>query len=1409
MVLSSSANLYIKTRMSSMYNCDSVAVLNYYRRNNPHKPIKKTAHFYVSCGLQKLNTLNLRLFHSPSNPRNHFSTVLIKTNWDTISYKYQNCSGLESVVLYCKNISSWFRDLSNIKEVVMGDSVISIGPNAFKGCSGLTSAKIGSSVTSIGDYAFDSCSGLKSVTIPNNIASIGQYAFQGCSGLTAATIPSCVKSVGQMAFRDCSGLTSLTISDGTETLSFNTSSSSSPFSNCPLETLYLGRDVSYNGSYSPFSNNTALTLLTIGNNITSIGTKAFFGCSGLTSLTIPSNVTSISQDAFSNCSGLISISLYCDSIGTWFRGLNNIKEIITGDNVTIIGKSAFSGCGGLTSVRMGKGITSIEESAFRGCGSLNTITIPDKLGKIEAYTFYDCSSLDSVYIPKKVTSIGASAFTNCKSLRELTFENGADTLFFTASSNNIPFSGCPLENLYVGRNLNYTTSPFKTITSLTSLTIGKTVTTIEENMLQGGDKLSVKSMASVPPLLKYGLKCATLEVPYGTTCDYALAENWSDMENIFSLHDGKKFVPALLIVDGENFISLNDSTGKGIEIEAGGSIVASVIDKGLLQKGFAMKSSLDITNDLIKKNYYEYKASLAHKKNHVYSYAYDKGHTYIISVTKEGSLIDLVGTSNVDDVYNLVVSGKLNGTDILAIRKMANLHLLNMENAEIVDGGQSYYHDYITSKNSIGDYFFKDKESLVNIVLPNTVTLIKQSAFDGCVNLRSMNIPPSVTNIAYDVFRNCVSLQSFCIEDGKHPLSFESYSTKPFADSPLENLYMGRDITYNTYSYSPFRGQSSLLSLIVGDNVTYIGGSAFFNCSNMVSLVIGSGVKSIGDNAFYNCESLPSVIIPNSVTSLGESAFYGCSQLAYVSIGDGVSTIASSVFRGDKSLEYLIIGKNVTSIGQTAFADGTNIQVVKSLNTTPPVITASTFNETTEKNATLNVPTGYKTIYWLHPYWEDFANIEEIEVPEDISEKQSEALATYNDAMGIYETFMDYQKEEKSLVYNKANVKQNENDETANSILAEIDNLKGEVGTAELSDGEKTSFNNQLNEIRNSVSFLKTENDSYHIAFMEEIEKNKDSFNAYSERLLQDKDNINNATTNKMLDSLIAVITSDRTTVQENNLKPVDEAYNTMLQISQRLSEIYDELNSYQKQFSTLSDDVGIIIKGVEAVIAEKQNNATILYNDGKALYDEYVKADADCRSIAQPLAEQKAHNTELGASIDKAITELRGLISDSGLLEGDKDIFYEVLDSIDEAQQELVEKSNEYKLETFNDFSEKNQTVFATYLERMNGYKERINSSTTLADINSLISTMNDDIDNTKLLYLQPYETYHALLVDDSNVCKSCEEDLRKLLQRLESLSLNFDTIVTDIEQIQLSNDEVIVYTIAGKMKIINREQI
>ena len=79
------------------------------------------------------------------------------------------------------------------------------------GCSAAATGEIviPNSVTSIGEYAFWGCSSLISVTIPNSVTSIGEYAFDGCSGLTSVTIGNSVTSIGEGAFEDCSGLTSV------------------------------------------------------------------------------------------------------------------------------------------------------------------------------------------------------------------------------------------------------------------------------------------------------------------------------------------------------------------------------------------------------------------------------------------------------------------------------------------------------------------------------------------------------------------------------------------------------------------------------------------------------------------------------------------------------------------------------------------------------------------------------------------------------------------------------------------------------------------------------------------------------------------------------------------------------------------------------------------------------------------------------------------------------------------------------------------------------------------------------------------------------------------------------------------------------------------------------------------------
>ena len=109
---------------------------------------------------------------------------------------------------YAKHL---FMDGKEITDLVIPNSVTSIGERAFSGCLGLTSVTIPNSVTSIGDFAFSGCSSVTSVTIPNSVTSIGMQAFNGCSGLTSVTIPNSVTSIGRQAFLYCSSLESVTI----------------------------------------------------------------------------------------------------------------------------------------------------------------------------------------------------------------------------------------------------------------------------------------------------------------------------------------------------------------------------------------------------------------------------------------------------------------------------------------------------------------------------------------------------------------------------------------------------------------------------------------------------------------------------------------------------------------------------------------------------------------------------------------------------------------------------------------------------------------------------------------------------------------------------------------------------------------------------------------------------------------------------------------------------------------------------------------------------------------------------------------------------------------------------------------------------------------------------------------------
>ncbi|MBD5327654.1 MAG: leucine-rich repeat domain-containing protein [Bacteroides sp.] len=302
----------------------------------------------------------------------------------------------------------------------------------------------------------------------------------------------------------------------------------------------------------------------------------------------------------------------------------------------------------------------------------------------------------------------------------------------------------------------------------------------------------------------------------------------------------------------------------------------------------------------------------------------------------------------------------------------------------------------------IKDYAFYQC-NIARINIPSSVTSIGKSAFYRCMSLTSINIPSSVTSIGETAFYRCTSLRRVEFE------SLESLCNIDFcgADSnPLscgQYLYVGGEeitnlVIPNTVKEIKdyvFSGCSKLTSIDIPNSVITIGESSFSDCSNVKVLNISESVTSIGANAFSSCGitsvvipnsltsieddvfrrcPLTSVVIPNAVTTIGDRAFASCSLTSIV-IPDSVTSIGDYAFSGCP-LTSVEIGKNVTYIGKGNFASR-NLQTVKVYAVNPPEIESEgQFLDDTYDYATLYVPVGSESDYEAHACWGFFRNIE-------------------------------------------------------------------------------------------------------------------------------------------------------------------------------------------------------------------------------------------------------------------------------------------------------------------------------------------------------------------------------------------------------------------------------------------------
>ena len=202
------------------------------------------------------------------------------------------------------------------------------------------------------------------------------------------------------------------------------------------------------------------------------------------------------------------------------------------------------------------------------------------------------------------------------------------------------------------------------------------------------------------------------------------------------------------------------------------------------------------------------------------------------------------------------------------------------------------------------------------------------AAFNGCVNITSIEIPKSVTSIGGSAFFECTGLTSVTIPNSVTSIGSES-----------------------------FRGCSSLTSVAIPNSVTSIGRWAFRGCSSLTSVTIPNSVTSIGIEAFCWCDGLTSITIPDSVTSIEGGLLWGCSSLTSVTIPNSVTNIGGSAFSGCTGLTSVTIPSSVTSIGDFVFYDCSSLTNIISLATTAPTITYGTF-QNIKTNGTLTVPSG-------------------------------------------------------------------------------------------------------------------------------------------------------------------------------------------------------------------------------------------------------------------------------------------------------------------------------------------------------------------------------------------------------------------------------------------------------------------
>ena len=932
---------------------------------------------------------------------------------------FLNCSSVTEVTVgkELKSIgANAFLNCKSFTALLLPDGFTTMGESAFEGCIKLTVAKLGKSLTAVPERAFKDCIALSEMRVPATVKSIGDWAFyndytlavvsmqEGLEkigeevfynnrGILEFSIPGTVTYIGKNCFYGCTNTSVMAFEDGEGVLTIDTKNTRSAktdalnnssykdrkndyFYDCPIEYLYLGRDLKY--AYSdetdiydlvdntwkqvkrvsaPFANSTTLEEVEIGPNVTFVYNHLCHNCDKLASVVSSVGLQNIYSYAFADCDKLISLSFPAS--------LQNIYD------------HAFVDCDKLTSIAFPTSLQNIYDYAFADCDELTSTVFSVGLKKIYNCAFTNCPKLASTTFEESsdhTLIIDESAFRNCVALENVTFPGQLSVLA------NYAYSGCEkLKSVIFNKNEQY-----KPSLTIGDYTFDKCYLIKELTFPGRLESIGNYTFASCVNLTNVSFEDANTAVKLGYGALYY--SKYSD-----------EYSDALPLFGNSNLTSLY--MGRNIDYE-----------------------TVEVEHAYGRQCY-----SPFYNQQYLTDVKFSQAGT--VTYCKDYLLY------NVNNCKTLILPESLTSIGNWTFRGMSTLGSIVIPNAV----------------TTIGTYAFADDSELESAKLSTSCAWLKKGLFSKCGKLQAITIPTVVTKMDTEIFELCKALKNVTFEDGTdmieiayRPSTWGEHGL--FYDCPVETLYLGRWLSYNTdkSSRSPFYSIAELKNLTLGKNLkvvdkymfsyctglenlyipdnitsinmwgfrgctslksvrfsealsqisdygfsgctsldnvalpasmTSIADNSFSGCTSLRKLDLGTSLRIIGPSAFQNCTALEGIDIPETLEGLGVESFAGCTSLPYVEVKGEISSVGKQSFQGCTGLTWISLSENVSSLGENSFDGCTNIKYVKSYATSPIPAGLANFPEDVVANGTLFVPASYVGRYKRSATWKDWGNI--------------------------------------------------------------------------------------------------------------------------------------------------------------------------------------------------------------------------------------------------------------------------------------------------------------------------------------------------------------------------------------------------------------------------------------------------